>query len=228
MQKAPGQAASAPRHDIPVGGTTKASTGHDDTTSPRPVAPRPVRIVTIADPSLAQPAPASPHSTDTLAHRRDSLSRPAEAAPAIPPAAPADAAPVTASKLPETGNTETVRRVDNPIREREVHVHDRVLERVLQATKTESPPRTAMGPSNAPADWQAKVMRDETMRRLLAPETPAVPTLSIDRIEVTVEAAPARPPAPVAQAAPAATASRSAAPARAYSNPWSSYFARRD
>lgn len=98
-----------------------------------------------------------------------------------------------------------------------------------KAAEPHSEPELTTPPPAVPMGWPASAQparRESSLERLLAPAEAAVPRLSIERIEVNVEAPR---PAPASVSAPAAPLPRPApAPAPAYRNPWSSYFARRD
>jgi hypothetical protein len=67
---------------------------------------------------------------------------------------------------------------------------------------------------------------------LLAPPPPSGPSVTIDRVQVTVQAPPSKPvshpSAAAAPTSPAATTTRSGAGSSGYRSPWASYFTRQD
>jgi hypothetical protein len=112
---------------------------------------------------------------------------------------------------------------------------------VVPRAPEHAPPQRPASPRNAPPTLTerqpmgepgprpvlARVVPPTDIADLLAPRPQRPPELSIDRISVTVQAAPAAAPAAAAAPATAAAAPRGS-PAHSYRNPWSGYHARRD
>lgn len=194
----------------------------------------------------ASNAPATPSSRAATPSPQVDVSDPrsTDDAPAGAIASVSASASMSSSKaMPRTRDVEPVAAAPMPLPRETIEVRD-AAERPTAATLRHETiemgaPAAAPPLSRETSDAQTRALATPRpldaaqIASLLAPapasNANAGPSVTIDRVQVTVQSpATVRPAAPAAAAAQPAVASSRAAASPTYRNPWASYFARRD